>query len=187
MGYHPEHSSKDRTKTVRLATSQAPSRREGAPPDLSDPPAHERGGLAASNAHDTVERMKVRMRLLEAGITPTIQRLEIGRAVLRGPRHVSADDLYHELEDSSFQISRATIYNTLKLFVQKGLLREIIVSAERVFYDSTTGHHHHFYDVETGELIDIPAEAIAVTRYPAPPPDMKTEEVDVLIKVRRTA
>jgi Fur family iron response transcriptional regulator len=144
-------------------------------------------GPRSTSADETVERMNVRMRLLEAGISPTIQRLEIGRIVLRGPLHISADNLYHQLENGSFPISRATIYNTLKLFVQKGLLRAIVVSPERVFYDSTTGHHHHFYDVETGELIDIPAEEVTVTRYPTPPPDMRTEEVDVLIKVRRTA
>ena len=144
-------------------------------------------GPGSASADETVERMNVRVRLLKAGISPTIQRLEIGRIVLRGPLHISADNLYHQLENGSFPISRATIYNTLKLFVQKGLLRAIVVSPECVFYDSTTGHHHHFYDVETGELIDIPAEEVTVNRYPTPPPDMRAEEVDVLIKVRRTA
>ena len=138
-------------------------------------------------AIDTIERARVRTRLLEAGIAPTIQRLEIGRIVFHGPIHISADELYQKLQDRSFQISRATIYNTLKLFVRKGLLREIIVSAERVFYDSTTALHHHFYDVETGELTDIPPEEVSVTRFPSPPADMKAEEVEVLIRVRKSA
>jgi Fur family iron response transcriptional regulator len=139
------------------------------------------------NANDAVVRQRIRQRLLEAGIAPTIQRLEIGRVVLQGPIHISADELYQHLRDNSFPISRATIYNTLKVFVEKGLLREVIVSAERVFYDSTTAPHHHFYDVDTGELIDIPPEDVAVTRFPKPPAHMKTEEVEVLIRVRKTA
>jgi Fur family iron response transcriptional regulator len=141
---------------------------------------------AVTNAADTVERTRVHARLLDAGIAPTIQRLEIGRIVFGGPIHIAADDLYRKLRERSLPISRGTIYNTLKLFVSKGLLREIIVSAERVFYDSTAAPHHHFYDVDTGELIDIPRDEVAVTRFPTPPSNMETEEIEVLIRIRKT-
>ena len=147
-------------------------------------PTGEPRSLGASEA---VERQRVRARLLNAGVAPTIQRLEIGRIVFRGPIHISADELHQKLEACSFPVSRATIYNTLKLFVEKGLLREIVVSAERVYYDSTTDLHHHFYDVETGELTDIPAEEVTVTRFPPPPAHMTADEVEVLIRIRKSA
>lgn len=124
-------------------------------------------------------------RLLEAnGISATRQRREIARLLLCEPRHVTAEQLMDSLQRNGHTISKATVYNTLKLFVERGLLREIHVDATRAVFDTTTTPHHHFLNVDTGELHDIPPEAVQFAHLPAPPPGTVGDGVDVVVRVR---
>jgi Fur family iron response transcriptional regulator len=82
-------------------------------------------------------------------------------------------------------VSKATVYNTLNLFVGEGLAREIHADPERCVYDSTMAPHHHFQNVDTGEMIDIRPEDLAFARLPELPPGTEIESVDVVIRVRR--
>jgi Fur family iron response transcriptional regulator len=59
-------------------------------------------------------------------------------------------------------ISRATVYNTLNLFVDKGLLQRLIVGEGRVVYDPDLSPHHHIVDEDTGVVHDIPWEALDI-------------------------
>jgi Fur family iron response transcriptional regulator len=81
------------------------------------------------------------------------------------------------------ETSKATVYNTLNLFLEKGLVREVIVDPAKVFYDPNTLPHHHFFNVVTGELTDIDASALKVKSLPSLP-GMVTEGVDVIIRIR---
>lgn len=124
-------------------------------------------------------------RRLEAhGILPTAQRLEIARVLLAEPQHVSADQLLAKVLAAGGRVSKATVYNTLRLFSEKGLVREVHVDPERVFYDSTTAPHHHLFNLDTGELVDIPPEKVAFSRLPDLPADTVREGVEVIVKVR---
>lgn len=168
--------------TSERTSDQRPSITDGRPAVTESANAEPTDGR---HPHDEdVERMRTRLLLLEAGIVPTFQRLEIGRIMFHGPIHISADELHRRLRERSCPISRATVYNTLKLFVAKGLLREIVANPERVFYDSTTRPHHHFYDEATGELRDIPDEAVTFRRLPSPPPGMQTAGIEVIVRIR---
>ena len=81
-------------------------------------------------------------------------------------------------------VSKATVYNTLGLFASKGLIREVIVDPTRVFYDPNTSDHHHFYNVDTGELQDIDVADVQVSQLPELPAGTVTDGVDVIIRVR---
>ena len=85
----------------------------------------------------------------------------------------------------SGHVSKATVYNTLNLFVEQGLAREIHADPERCVYDSTMVPHHHFQNVDTGEMIDIRPEDLSFDRLPPLPPGTEIESVDVVIRVRR--
>jgi Fur family iron response transcriptional regulator len=61
-------------------------------------------------------------------------------------------------------LSRATVYNTLNLFTQKGLLRELVLAEGKVVFDPKLDPHHHFLDEETGEIVDVPWSALDVRR-----------------------
>lgn len=124
-------------------------------------------------------------KLLEAqGIVPTPQRLAVAGILLTRPQHMTAEQVHARVNSEARKVSVATIYNTLKLFTERGLLREVIVEPGRIFYDSTTTPHHHFYDVDTGRISDIPADAIGFESLPAVPQGSELVGVDVVIRVR---
>lgn len=132
----------------------------------------------------TLETSDISRRLRRLGISPTAQRVQIAGILFARPAHFSADDLHRQVMETGLHVSKATVYNTLALFVRKGLLREVMVDPERVFYDSNTGNHHHFYNVATGDLLDVDAEALSLDRIPLPPPGTVIEGVDVVLRLR---
>lgn len=117
-------------------------------------------------------------------ILPTPQRLEVAAILLEKPQHLSADQIIDRLRESGSAVSKATVYNTLNLFSEKGLVKEVMVDPIRKFYDSTTHPHHHFYNVDTRELSDIPDELVSFQTLPQMPEGTQRESVEVLIKVR---
>lgn len=117
-------------------------------------------------------------------IMTTQQRLEVAEILLEKPQHLSADQIIDQLRRSGSAVSKATVYNTLNLFSERGLVREVMVDPVRKFYDSTTHPHHHFYNVDTGELSDIPDSLINFESLPELPTGTRRESVEVLIKVR---
>ena len=85
------------------------------------------------------------------------------------------------------ETSKATVYNTLKLFLEKKLIRELIIDPNKVVYDPNTTPHHHFYDVATGRLTDSPADNIRIGTLPALPPGTVSDGVDIIIRTRPAA
>lgn len=122
--------------------------------------------------------------LKERGITPTQQRIEIAQLLFERPQHVSAEQLLEQVNRGRGRVSKATIYNTLNLFSRKGLVREIIVDPTKVFYDSNISRHHHFFNIDTGELTDVPPDGISVEQLPAVPAGTVLDGVDVIIRIR---
>jgi Fur family transcriptional regulator, iron response regulator len=120
-------------------------------------------------------------------INPTHQRIEIAHALFSRGEHLSADQLLAIVNDRHSETSKATVYNTLNLFLEKKLVREVIVDPNKVFYDPNTAPHHHFYNVDTGELTDIDAGPITISGLPQLPDGMVTEGVDIIVRVRSTA
>lgn len=118
------------------------------------------------------------------GITPTHQRLEIAHVLFSRRQHLSADQILAAVNLRHSETSKATVYNTLRLFLEKGLVREVIVDPTKVFYDSNTAPHHHFYNEADGELIDIGAADMQITRLPPAPAGTVVERVDVIIRIR---
>ena len=113
----------------------------------------------AMNARNTLKidtAQDIASQLRKVGITPTQQRVQIAEILFARPQHMSADQVLALVNRDGPTASKATIYNTLGLFARKGLVREVIVDPSKVFYDSNTTVHHHFFNVDTGELTVIP-------------------------------
>ena len=104
--------------------------------------------------------------------------------LLSAPRHLSADQVRAAPTEAGHRVSKATVYNTLNLFVERGLAREVIVDPSRVFYDSTVEPHHHLYNTDSGELVDLDGDAVAVDLKDALPPEVEVEGVEVIVRVR---
>lgn len=135
--------------------------------------------------HTTTHTRESLPALLRAhGIAPTHQRIEIAHAIFSRGEHVSADRILALTNDRATETSKATVYNTLKLFVARKLIREVIADPGKVFYDPNTEPHHHFYNVDSGELTDIDAREIRVTGLPPLPQGALAEGIDVIVRVR---
>ena len=129
----------------------------------------------------------VAQRLARHGAKPTSQRLQLAEVVFARPQHLSAEEVLQVARKRGIRVSKATVYNTLNLFVECGLLRELVVDRDRVYYDSTVHAHHHFYNVDTGEMIDIPAESVSFAGVPDAPVGTEQDGVEVIIRVRNRA
>ncbi|HNQ03962.1 MAG TPA: Fur family transcriptional regulator [Thiobacillaceae bacterium] len=139
--------------------------------------------MSSANGH-TLSRSEITDRLRAHGIVPTHQRVEIAGVLFSRHEHLSADQILVAVNVRHSETSKATVYNTLKLFLEKGLVREVIVDPSRVFYDSNTAPHHHFYNTATGELTDIPAASLRFLGVPQPPAGMLAESIDVIVRIR---
>ena len=128
---------------------------------------------------------RCQQRLADCGIRPTAQRVRIASLLLSAPQHLSAEQILASLRSCGARVSKATVYNTLGLFAEHALVREVIVEPGKVFYDPNVSAHYHFYYVDSGDLIDIPASSLEISNLPELPPDTEIERVDVVIRVRR--
>jgi len=126
-------------------------------------------------------------RLREYDILPTQQRLQIAQLLLVRDQHLSADQVLELVNETGNRVSKATVYNTLGLFAHKGILREVNVDPSRVFYDTNNSRHHHFYNIDTGELSDIDPSKIPVDQLPDAPEGSVIDGVEVIIRVRHNS
>ena len=124
-------------------------------------------------------------QLREVGITPTQQRVQIAEILFARPQHMSADQILAVVNSNGPIASKATIYNTLGLFARKGLVREVIVDPSKVFYDSNTSEHHHFYNMDSGELTDIDAREVMIPNLPDLPANTQPAGVDIIFRIRK--
>jgi Fur family iron response transcriptional regulator len=142
--------------------------------------------MISSPTKFSINTMNVALRLRACGITPTQQRVSIGETLFAKSQHVSAEQVLAMVNKDHEQVSKATVYNTLGLFAIKGLLQEVIIEANKVFYDTNLDKHHHLYHVDTGMLEDIDASQVRVDYLPELPKDTILENIDVIIRLRKS-
>ena len=100
--------------------------------------------------------------LRKCGIQPTPQRIAVVDCVLECGTHPSADEILTLSRKKCPTVSRATVYNTLKLLVEKGLLKAQVLREGTILFDANTDKHHHIIDEQTGEIYDIPWDKLKV-------------------------
>lgn len=132
-----------------------------------------------------LSREQIAQEIQSRGLKPTEQRVRIAEILMRQPTHMTAEQILLQVRASGRPISKATVYNTLKVLVEHGLIRQIHLDPERCVYDSTRAPHHHFHDLETGELRDISPSEIEFSRFPPLPEGMEAEAVEVVIRLRK--
>jgi Fe2+ or Zn2+ uptake regulation protein len=123
-------------------------------------------------------------RLRKHGIQPSAQRVAVANYVLNTDAHPPAEQVWAEVRARLPVISRATVYNTLNLFVRKGLLRQVQLAEGKVGFDPNLEPHHHFIDEATGLVLDIPWDALEVRRVDALR-GLEVREYQVVLRGRR--
>ena len=127
-------------------------------------------------------------KLRSSGLRPTKQRIKICDVLFNRDKtfHFSINDLTKILQNQHNQkISIATVYNTVHAFQKKGYLKEINIGNDMSYFDTNTSSHHHFYDEQTGELIDINSQEVEIKKIPTPPSGKKIEDVEVTFKISK--
>lgn len=125
-------------------------------------------------------------RLRSSGLRPTKQRLALCKVLFdrKETFHFTIDNLKKKIEKSTkSKISLATVYNTVHAFKHKGYLKEISLQGNKTFFDTNSKSHHHFYDQDTGDLIDIKNEDINVSKLPSAPKGKKIKDIEVTVSV----
>ncbi len=130
--------------------------------------------------------LPVAEQLRAHGIQPSAQRLAVAEYVLRTQDHPSADEVLARVRGRVPMISRATVYNTLNLFVEKGLLRQFVLAEGRLVFDPHVEPHHHFVDDESGTIVDVPWDALEVKRVEKLQ-GLDVKEYQVVLHGRRTS
>jgi Fur family iron response transcriptional regulator len=105
--------------------------------------------------------------LREHDIQPSAQRVAVATYALTTEDHPSADEVWERVRRTFPMVSRATVYNTLNLFVAKGLLQPLVLAEGKVVFDPKVDRHHHFIDEDTGSIHDVPWQALEVKNVQA--------------------
>jgi Fe2+ or Zn2+ uptake regulation protein len=128
-----------------------------------------------------MSRESVAQILARHRIQPSAQRLAVAEYVLFTDAHPSADKVFAEVRTRVPMISRATVYNTLNLFVRKGLLRQLVLAEGKIAFDPHLEPHHHFLDEATGAIHDIPWDALDVRKVESLK-GVKVREYQVIVR-----
>ena len=134
-----------------------------------------------------MKKIDILKKLRSSGLRPTKQRVEIAKFLFEREKtfHFTVESLNKLLTKKSIsKIALATIYNTVHAFKAAGHLSEVEVRGNKTYFDTNVSNHHHFYDDETAELIDIDANDIIIQKIPKAPNGKKIKNVEVFINLK---
>ena len=136
----------------------------------------------------SISEVKYIEKLRNSGLRPTKQRIKICEVLFNREKtfHFSISDLTKILQNQhNLKISLATVYNTIHAFQKKGYLKEINIGNDMSYFDTNTHSHHHFYDSQTKELVDINSNDVEIKKIPAPPSGKKIIDAEVTFKISK--
>ncbi len=134
-----------------------------------------------------MKKIDILKKLRTSGLRPTKQRVEIAKFLFEREKtfHFTVESLNKLLiKKLTSKIALATIYNTVHAFKAAGHLSEVEVRGNKSYFDTNVSNHHHFYDSETAELIDINANDIVIQKIPKAPNGKKIKNVEVFINLK---
>ena len=134
-----------------------------------------------------MKKLDIFKKLRSSGLRPTKQRVEIAKFLFERDKtfHFTVESLENHLsKKTTSKFALATIYNTVHAFKKAGHLSEVDVRGKKTYFDTNITNHHHFYDSETSELIDIDASDVVIQKIPKAPNGKKIKNVEVLINLK---
>ena len=134
-----------------------------------------------------VKKIDILNKLRSSGLRPTKQRVEIAKYLFEREKtfHFTVESLNKLLEKkTTSKFALATIYITVHAFKDAGHLSEVEVRGKKTYFDTNVSDHHHFYDSENSELIDIDANEIVIQKIPKAPNGKKIKNVEVFINLK---
>ena len=129
-------------------------------------------------------------KLRSCGLRPTKQRVEIAKFLFNREKtfHFTVESLGSQLaKKTSLKFALATIYNTVHAFKKAGHLSEVYLRGKNntTYFDTNVSNHHHFFDSETSELIDINESEIKFEKIPKAPAGKSIKNLEVIINLKK--
>ena len=125
----------------------------------------------------SIEQLK--QALFDKGINLSHQRLKVLEYLLSHDGHPSADQIYRNLKDSMTTLSKTTVYNTLNLLEEAGVIRAVTIENDEVRYDIMTDFHGHFKCKICGQIYNFPVESNIEFHLPK---NFKIDQKDLYLK-----
>lgn len=123
-------------------------------------------------------------KLKQSPLKVTKQRKKMLELLFKnGDDHLTAEHIFNQVNKHRLNISLATIYNSLNQFTEIGLLKAIKISSDKIFYDTNTTDHHHFFCQDSGKLTDISSNLVKISRLPKIPKGKSIKSVEVIINI----
>lgn len=138
----------------RLAATAAATLRNGTPNDRMET------RITAREPRPGRAPSRIEELCIERGLKMTGQRRLIARVLSEAEDHPDVEDVYRRALALDSKVSIATVYRTVRLLEEKGILERRDFGGGRARYDpADRGHHHHLIDVDTGKVIEFADEA----------------------------
>tara|TARA_Y100000768_G_scaffold382968_1_gene364274 strand:+ start:931 stop:1344 length:414 start_codon:yes stop_codon:yes gene_type:complete len=124
-------------------------------------------------------------KLRASGLRPTKQRINICKLLFDRQEtfHFTIESLKNILSKKNNKISLATVYNTIHAFKKKGYLKEISINTDKSYFDTNVTNHHHFYNEQTKEIIDLDDRHVGEIKINKAIPGKKIKSIEVLVKI----
>ena len=125
-------------------------------------------------------------KLRNSGLRPTKQRIKISEMLFSTDKtfHFTIKQLVKMLENSNnFKVSVATVYNTIHAFKKKGYIKEIPINSSQSYYDTNISHHHHFFDENEDQLIDLNEDEVEEVKIKKTLPGKKIKSIEIIAKI----
>jgi Fe2+ or Zn2+ uptake regulation protein len=106
----------------------------------------------------------VEKKLKEKGLRPSVQRIKVLKFLLENKIHPTVDEIYENLKGEIPTLSKTTVYNTLKLFLEKGLIKLVTIELNETRYDADLSLHGHFKCEVCGKIYDFEIKKIEIEK-----------------------
>lgn len=128
--------------------------------------------FAAMTEQTLLEELDIRFSefIAKRGLRRTAERFAILERVCKIKAHFEVDDLYRQMEEDGFHVSRATVYNTVGLLCQCGILRRLLFDGLQARYELASGNHLHLVCTSCGSIreVDDPGAIASIERMRFP-------------------
>ena len=136
-----------------------------------------------------MKKTNILNKLISSNLRPTKQRVEIAKFLFNREKtfHFTVESLGSQLaKKTSLKFALATIYNTVHAFKKAGHLSEVNLRGKNntTYFDTNVSNHHHFFDSETSELIDINQSEIKFEKIPKAPTGKSIKNLEVIINLK---